>query len=262
MITRGDWTSNIRPSLKNKLVDLGQEVSFLIPWEGGPPIIGTGVIDSTIPYPPAYIGDRTRIVIEKYPLKLLSAIKEKKMLSKERRVDILNKQVKKDTVLSLRSMKFNKFPNRGQKYGFERTNPKHLFKSVLNLMKHLESIEDPVEEVFDDKQQDYFASAVFLDRQEQNNFQIIDIQVISSGKSGTLIVWVTAENNTLISKTLKRLDERITQLKHVLEQKVEIISAQCPECGGELPIKDIDIYGMVECSFCNKISKIPKVLRY
>ena len=37
---------------------------------------------------------------------------------------------------------------------------------------------------------------------------------------------------------------------------------QCPECGGALPIKEINVKGIVECVYCNRISKIPKALRY
>ena len=31
---------------------------------------------------------------------------------------------------------------------------------------------------------------------------------------------------------------------------------------GDLDIKNIDINGFIECIYCNKISKIPKALRY
>ena len=49
IITKGDWTPNVKPSLLNKLIDYGQEVAFLIPWEGGAPIVTTGIINSTLP---------------------------------------------------------------------------------------------------------------------------------------------------------------------------------------------------------------------
>ncbi|MFW9990149.1 MAG: hypothetical protein ACFFC3_16015, partial [Candidatus Odinarchaeota archaeon] len=55
---------------------------------------------------------------------------------------------------------------------------------------------------------------------------------------------------------------RISQLKKGVEQGAEVLSIQCPECGAQLPIKDIDVNGIVECNFCGRISKIPKILRY
>ena len=262
IITKGDWTSNIKPSLINKLIDYGQEVAFLIPWEGGAPIVATGIINSTLPNPPIYIGDRTKIFISKSSNVELSEIKREKLLIQEDRVDILQRQIKQKTIKLIRQIKQNNYPNKGQKYKFKATNPRQLFKSILNVFKGLDSIEDPIEESFDEKEQDYLASAVFLTKQESNSIQLIDIQIMASGHSGTLIIWVTGENESIISETLENYDSKISQLQQELEQKIEVLSAQCPECGGNLPIKNIDINGIVECVYCNRISKIPKTLRY
>lgn len=262
IITKGDWTSNIKPSLINKLIDYGQEVAFLIPWEGGAPIVTTGIINSTLPNPPVYIGDRTKIFIWKSSNEELSEVKKEKLLIQEDRVDILERQIKQKTIKLIREIKQNNYPNKGQKYKFKATNPRQLFKSILNVFKGLDSIEDPIEESFDEKEQDYLASAVFLTKQELNSIQLIDIQIMASGHSGTLIIWVTGENESIISETLEKYNSRISELQQGLEQKIEVLSAQCPECGGNLPIKNIEINGIVECLYCNRISKIPKVLRY
>lgn len=262
IITKGDWTFNIKPSLINKLIDYGQEVAFLIPWEGGAPIVATGIINSTLPNPPVYIGDKTKILIWKSSNEELSEIKKEKLLIQENRVDILKRQIKQKTIKLIRQIKQNNYPNKGQKYKFKATNPKQLFKSILNVFRGLDSIEDPIEESFDEREQNYLASAVFLTKQKSDSFQLIDIQIIASGNSGTLIIWVTGENELIISETLENYDSRIYQLQQGLEQKVEVLSAQCPECGGNLPIKNIDINGIVECLYCNRISKIPKALRY
>ena len=85
---------------------------------------------------------------------------------------------------------------------------------------------------------------------------------MASGHTGTLLIWVTGENESIISEILGKYDLMISQLKQGLEQKVEVLSAQCPACGANLPIKNIDVNGIVECIYCSRISKIPKVLRY
>ncbi len=262
IITKGDWTSNIKPSLINKLIDYGQEVPFLIPWEGGAPIVATGIINSTLPNPPVYIGERTKIFLGKSSNEELSRIKREKMLIQEDRVDILKRQIKQKTIKSIRQIKQNNYPNQGQKYKFKATNPKQLFKLILNVFRGLDPIEDPIEESFDEKEQDYLASAVFLIRQKSDSLQLIDIQIMASGYSGTLIIWVTGENESVISEILKNYDTKITELHQEIEQKIQILSAQCPECGGNLPINKVDINGVVECVYCNRISKIPKALRY
>jgi len=262
IITKGDWTSNIKPSLINKLIDYGQEAAFLIPWEGGAPIVVTGIINSTLPNPPVYIGDRTKIFLWKSSNEELSEIRREKLSIQEDRVDILERQIKQKTIKLIRQIKQNNYPNKGQKYKFKTTNPRQLFKSILIIFKGLDSIEDPIEESFDEKDQDYLASAVFITKQESNSIQLIDIQIMASGHSGTLIIWVTGEDESIISETLEKYDSRISELQQDLEQKIEVLSAQCPECGGNLPIKNIDINGIVECDYCSRISKIPKALRY
>jgi len=262
LLTKGDWTTNIKPSLLNKLLDLGQDVSFLIPWEGGNPIIGTGLISSTLPNPPVYIGIRTRILLDKHSNEELSALKRERIKIKEDRVEILEKQIAQNVIEFIKMIKHQNYPYRGQKYQFKATNPKQLFSSILNVFKGLETIEDPTEKHFDDKEQDYLASVVYLYKEGTNILQLIDVQIMSSETSGTMILWVTGENEELISETLKRYDSKISELQKGLEQRVEAISAQCPECGGNLDIKNVDINGTVECIYCNKISKIPKALRY
>ncbi|MHA1466592.1 MAG: hypothetical protein ACTSP6_00760, partial [Promethearchaeota archaeon] len=261
LLTKGDWTANIKPSLLGKLLDLGLEVSFLIPWEGNP-IIGTGLIRATLPNPPVYIGDRTKILLDKYSNEELSILKRERIKFKEDRVGILEKQIKLNVIEFIKTIKHQNFPYKGQKYEFKATNPKQLFSSVLNIFKGLETIEDPVEKQFDDKDQDYLASVVYLHKEVPNNLQLIDVQIMSSESSGTMIIWVTGENEEIISETLKRYDSKISELQQGLEQRVEAISAQCPECGGNLDIKNIDINGIIECIYCNKTSKIPKALRY
>ncbi len=262
IITKGEWTSNIKPSLLNKLIDYGQEVSFLIPWEGGAPIVGTGIINSTLPNPPVIIGDKTQIYLEKSSNEELSEIKREKMLTQEDRVDILEAQIKHKTLKLMREIKQKNYPNKGQKYIFKATNPKQLFKSILNVFKGFDSLEEPVEQTFDEREQDYLASAVFLISHATTAIQLIDIQIMASGQSGTLIIWVTGENELIISEILDKYDTIISQLKQGLEQKVEVVSAQCPECGANLPINNVDINGIVECIYCSRISKIPKALRY
>ncbi len=262
LLTKGDWTTNIKPSLLDKLLDLGQEVSFLIPWEGGNPIIGTGLINFTLPNPPVYIGDHTKILLDKHSNEELSALKRERIKFKEDRVEILEKQIKQNVIEYINTIKHQNFPHKGQKYEFKATNPKQLFSSVLNIFKGLEIIEDPIEKQFDDKDQDYLASVVYLHKEAPNNLQLIDVQIMSNESSGTMIIWVTGENEEIISETLKRYDSKISELQQGLEQRVEAISAQCPECGGNLDIKNIDINGTIECIYCNKTSKIPKALRY
>jgi len=262
LLSKGDWTTNIKPSLLDKLLDLGQEVSFLIPWEGGNPIIGTGLINFTLPNPPVYIGDRTKISLDKHSNEELSALKRERIKFKEDRVEILEKQIKQNVIEFIKTIKHQNFPYKGQKYEFKATNPKQLFSSVLNIFKGLETIEDPIEKQFDDKDQDYLASVVYLHKEAPNTLQLIDVQIMSSESSGTMIIWVTGENEEIISETLKRYDSKISELQQGLEQRVEAISAQCPECGGNLDIKNIDINGTIECIYCNKTSKIPKALRY
>jgi primosomal protein N' len=261
ILPKGDWTSNIKPSLVNRLIDLGQEVSFLIPWENNAPIIVSGYVNSTLPNPPVIIGERTQIFLEKYPPEQLNRIQQEKVRYKEARVDILEQQIQRNTIGLIKQIKHQKFPYKGQKYDFKATNPRKLFSSVLKVFEGLDFIEEQEEKVFDDKEQDYLATVVYALKKEKD-LQVIDVQISASGNSGCLLLWVTGRDEKRILETLKHYDVKLSQLKEGLEQKVEVLSAQCPECGGTLPMKDIDINGIVECVYCGKISKIPKALRY
>ncbi len=260
VLTKGEWTQNIKPSLMDKLIDFGQEITFMIPWEGGAPIIGVGIINTTLPNPPVYIGARTRIFIDKASRADILIVKNEKMEIQESRVDILERQKDQMIFQSVQKIRRENYPNQGQKYEFKNTKPKQLFKSVLNVFKGLDSIEEAVEEKLDDGEQDYFATAVFLVKGE--TLQLIDVQINATGNSGSLLIWVTGENDQIIAETLDNYDKRISQLKQGLEQKVEIDKIQCPDCGADLPRDKINVEGVVKCIYCRTTSKIPKVLRY
>jgi len=262
LISKGDWTYNVRPSLLNKLVDIGQELPFLINWEAGAPIVATGYVNSTLPNPPVYIGDRTRIYIDKNTDSELSTIKKENLIKQKERVDILEKQLEKNIIEFLKDLKRFNYPSKGQKYNFTVTNPKQLFQSILRLFHGLDFVEEPTEQIINDKEQDYLASAVILLKMEEEQHQLIDIQIIAFEFSGTLIVWVTGKDEKSIMKTLNNLDSRILKLKEGFSHKIEILNVQCPECGASLPIKNIDVNGIVECIYCNSTFKIPKSLRY
>ncbi len=262
LISRGEWTSIIKPSIENKIIDIGREISFLIPWNEGAPIIGSGIISYTIPNPPVFIGDRTRIIIEKNNEKTLLKIKKFALDHQRKRVEIINKQVEMNTIQLIKKIKQENYPSKGLKYQFKATNASHLFKSVVDIFKGLDIIEEPTEEFFNDHQEDYLGSIVFVFFSKSSLPYLIDLQVIASGASGTLLLWVSGENMNEINTILKKYDKRITALKQGIEQKVEVVNVQCPECGADLPIEKVEVNGIVKCKYCNKISKIPKIMRY
>ncbi|TFF97434.1 MAG: hypothetical protein EU547_04320 [Promethearchaeota archaeon] len=262
LISTGDWTSSIKPSLLNKLIDLGQEVSFVLEWEGGAPIIGSGVVFSSLPNPPVYIGNTTKLIIEKVSNDFLSENDYVTMKFKEARVSILEKQIKENKVQILREIKVKNYPNKGIKYSFKATNPKQLFHSIKTIFAGMQQIEKPKEIIYNKEEQDYFASVVYITKGNSQTYQLIDIQIISSGSRGTLIIWITSKKEDQILETINKYKIRIKELIKGVEQKAELLSTQCPECGGDLPIQDINIDGIIECPYCNKISRIPKILRY
>ncbi|MBD3338585.1 MAG: hypothetical protein GF353_05735 [Candidatus Lokiarchaeota archaeon] len=262
LISRGEWTEVVRPSIKEKLIDIGQEVSFLISWEGGAPIVASGFVNKTFPNPPVIVGSSTRIFIEKSSDQELLKLKQENLIRKELRVNILQNEIEHKTIELIKEIKQGSYPNQGQKYQFKATNPKVLFRTLSDLLKSFEVIEAPIEQILDDEEQDYLASAVFLKNPTLDSLQLIDIQILASGYTGTLLIWVTGKNSDIIKETLEDLDIKVNSIKEELEKKVQILNIQCPECGAPLPIKQIDIEGKVKCVHCGRVSKIPKALRY
>ncbi|MBD3214462.1 MAG: hypothetical protein GF311_17755 [Candidatus Lokiarchaeota archaeon] len=262
IISKGDWTANIKPSIKNKIVDIGQEISFLINWEGGVPIVASGIVDYTLPSPPVFIGDRTQIFLQKASHDDLVRTLDSTIIIKKRRVNILENQLKEKKFHIFRQMKESNYPYKGLRFKYKATNSHQLFNSIINIFKRLDIIEEPSEEIFDKSNQDYLGSAVYLLKKKDNSFLLIDLQIVASSNSGTILLWITGKNMNSISESLDIYSNRITELIKSVEQKAEVIGAKCPECGGDLPLNEMNVEGIVECQFCSKISKIPKALRY
>lgn len=262
LISRGDWTSNIKPSILNKIIDIGREINFIIPWNEDAPIVGNGIISFTLPNPPVFIGERTRIFIEKGDERTLTKIKSYALEHQKKRVEIIKKQIDRNILQLIKRIKQENYPSKGQKYNFKATNASLLFKSIIAVFKGLEAIEEPVEELQDSNQKNFLGSAVYFLEMESKSLFLIDVQLLAEDNTGTLMIWVTGENMTEINSILKKYDNRIIDLKKGIERNIEVLNIQCPECGADLPINKIDINGIVQCIYCNKISKVPKVLRY
>ncbi len=262
VITDGDWTESIKPSINAQLLDYGKELTFMVSWEGGAPIIGTGVVNKTMPTPPVLIGEKTKIFLKKTSIEELNTISVENLKLQEDRVEILENQIKENTINLLAEIKQGNYPNKGQKYQFSATNSKQLFSSVLTLFKGLSLIEKPIERSFGDNNEEYLGTAVYYIKHESGSFQFIDIQIPSSKESGMLVLWITGENESVISNLVEKYDEKISELTKDLKQKVEMVSNQCPGCSADLPMDKIDIDGSVQCKYCRKVSKIPKSLRY
>jgi len=122
----------------------------------------------------------------------------------EDRVNILEEEIQHKTIQLIRKIKHQNFPNKGQKYQFKATNPKQLFTSILTVFEGLEIIEEPIEQTFDDEGLEYLASAVYLNKDDSGNLQLIDVQITSSGNAGTLILWVTGKDYSIISSSLDK----------------------------------------------------------
>jgi len=262
IITKGEWTKVLKSPLRDKLLDYGKEITFMVPWEGGAPIVVSGIVNTTMPNPPVYVGDNTRIFVEKFSEENLSEIKKEAVAIQENRVEILEKEQEENILSDLRVMKHKNYPNIGQKYKFKATNPKKIFKTVMNIFKGLNTIEKPLEQAFDEEGQDYFASVVFLLNEGPEKTQLIDIQVLGYEKTGSLMLYVTGKTEEIIEQTLEKYDKLIKDIKEDIEPKIELLQTKCAGCGADLPLKEIDIEGYVKCKFCRNVSKIPKVLRY
>lgn len=262
LIAKGDWTSVIKPLLYEKTIDSGQEISFLIPWEEEAPIIGRGIINSTIPAPPTYIGEKTQVIITKASEEKLFQIKKKNYHVHKKRVEILKEQINKNFIEEIKKVKQNNYPTMGVRYNCKFVNVRKLFRSILHIFKGLTFLEEPEEHHFNGDSQDYLANTVLLKNSDINNIQIIDIQIIYSKTSGSLIIWYTGKNESELLKTSKKYDIKIRQIKEILEEKVEVVNLECPECGAILPIDDIELNGLVKCDYCEMVSIIPKILRY
>lgn len=263
----GDWTTIGRKSLENKVIDFGQEISFIIPWtdENGkqlPPIPVAGIINSTIPPPPVKIGRGTKIFLNKFPQNKLLLIQTECMSKKSSRVSILEKQLKDDTFNKIQMIKQNNYPTKPSKYKFKDANPKQVFAAAIEAFKGLKILEEPKERDFSSQNQDFLGTVVFYLQDSSDSIATFDIQVISNKEMGELIVTITAKDQVAIFELSNKYDKILCSITGALEQKVELLENKCPGCAGELPLNEAQADGTVECRYCRSICILPKSRRY
>ncbi len=254
----GDWTPNVRQPLEGKVIDYGNSVALLVPFESGPITI-TGKIATTIPKCPVCVGPQTKVWLKKYKPQELDAIVVGGQREKEQRARILFEELKAKSLEGVAALKSDVTAFVGDNYPFKETEPKAIFQSLLGIFTGYKPLEPPHES---DTRDSYVAYATFVCQDGITIKNVMEAHVIATGHSGNVQVGVYSRNPTDSRAMLDILYKKIEGLKFGLRQRAESAESKCPNCGADLPLEEADAEGMVKCSSCKKRAILPKRLRH
>ncbi len=257
-IFNGDWTANVRQPLEGKIIDYGNPITLVIPFESGPITI-TGKINSTLPKCPVCVGPQTKVFLQKYPPKELDDIVAKGQREKELRAHVLYEELKAKSLEGVAALKSDVTAFVGDNYPFKETEPKAIFQSLLGIFTGYKPLEPPHES---DTRESYVAYATFVHQDGLTIKNVMEAHVIATGHSGNVQVGVYSRNPSDSRAMLDILFRKIEGLKFGLKQRAESAESKCPNCGADLPLEEADAEGMVKCSSCKKRAILPKRLRH
>ncbi len=254
----GDWTPNVRQPLEGKVIDYGNTISVLVPFESGPITI-TGKIASTIPKCPVCVGPQTKVFLKKYPTKELDSIVAEGQKEKEQRARVLFEELKAKSLEGVAALKSDVTAFVGDNYPFKETEPKAVFQSLMGIFTGYKTLEPPHESLTNES---YVAFATFVHQDGLLIKNVMEAHVIASGHSGNVQVGVYSRDSSDSRAMLDILYKKITGLQFGLKQRAETMESKCPNCGANLPIDKADVEGFVKCDSCKERSVLPKRLRH
>ncbi len=254
----GDWTPNVRQPLEGKIIDYGNTVTLLIPFESGPVTI-TGKIATTIPKCPVCVGPQTKVFLKKYQPKELDALVVEGQREKEQRARILFEELKAKSLEGVAALKSDVTAYVGDNYPFKETEPKAVFHALVGIFTGYKALESPHES---ETPGSYVGYATFVYQDGLTIKNVMEAHVIASGHSGNVQVGVYSRDQRESRAMLDILYKKITGLQFGLKQRAETAEAKCPNCGANLPIDKADAEGFVKCDACKERSVLPKRLRH
>ncbi len=254
----GDWTPNVRQLLEGKVIDYGNTVTLLVPFESGPITI-TGKIATTIPKCPVCVGPQTKVFMKKYKPQELDALVVEGQREKEQRARILFEELKVKSLEVVAALKSDVTAFVGDNYPFKETEPKAVFHALVGIFTGYKPVQAPHE---NETSESYVAYATFVYQEGLTIKNVMEAHVVASGHSGNVQVGVYSRNPKDSRVMLDILHKKIEGLKFGLKQRAESAESKCPNCGADLPLDEADAEGMVKCAACKKRAILPKRLRH
>ena len=138
----GDWTPNVRGPLQDKVIDYGNPVPLILPFQTGPVSLA-GKIATSIPKCPVFVGSQTKIFLKKYAPQQWDLLAAGAHKEREQRATVLIEAQQLQSLEGIAALKSKVSAYAGGSYKFDDTEPGSLFLALQGLFLGFKALEPP-----------------------------------------------------------------------------------------------------------------------
>ncbi len=258
-LPQGDWTNIVKESNLGKIVDYGNNLSFVVPSEIREPYVVQSQILTSLPYPPVIIHEGTKFQILKKDQANLAVSLQKGYISRSKRAKDLEVRVAAGYHEQLLALKNGQLENLGRSLEFT-TKPKTAFEAIKTAFTTYYTIE---ENVTIDTETNFVGNIMFATSKDLQNIQLVEMIVSGKDNAGLLAIWIYGENRPVIEEKLqKEILPKIGIVIEGMKEGPELIQMYCAgNCGEMLKLEDMADNGIIQCPACDTPNMIPSRLR-
>ncbi len=247
---KGDWTSTLKEPLLGKTYDIGDKVKAAIDLRNRMMIMRGNLIDS-YPEAPVKVVNGTQILLEKMPAKHMDNLRRVNDKKKQNRVDELHSLIKEELKQKVANAKTN-LTMVSDEIEFEAADPRMIDHTVDQIFIGYEKINLDV--IFTEGK--YSASRSYAINLGDKIKQIIEYSITGFENHGKIVVRVYDQEEMKARKQARDLWSMISKFHEGLKEEAIGYDNECPNCGGELDLENIDEDGMARCKFCRQKSRV------
>ncbi|MHA2294709.1 MAG: hypothetical protein ACXAEU_25145 [Candidatus Hodarchaeales archaeon] len=253
----GDWSEVIRESVKEKLLDWGENLSFIVPSQLSAPYTVEGVINDTLPKSPVLVGKETKITISKHDEQTILQTHTTGQNKKQARAAVYLEQLKENTFDVLAKLKANLLDSYSKVYEFE-SNPRVVYNGIKQFFTGYRVISDELKET---DRAIYGSIVVAGNYVDEKPTVLIEVHVSGKELNGKIQLWVYTLTEGQASKIIiEDIGPKVRNLVEGVKEETEVVTLECDTCGYPLDWQIADDEGWIKCDACEFTSKLP--LRY
>jgi hypothetical protein len=254
-VTPGDWTATLKEPLMGNPYDLGDQVKAAVSsGSAGGVMIIRGKVLNTHPKAPVTVGSGTQIVLKKFSESKLIGRRNQMEQMKADRADELKDVIRADLIDIIAQTK-TELTMHSESFDFDSSDPMVLNQTITGMFAGYQMIDDTLVNNPDN----FSSSRSYVVRDQTGIKEIIEIQITAAKDHGTVLIRLYSESIARARDFAYDIKSNLRSLGKGLKEEATSVNTECPFCGGDLDVNQVDAEGNVWCMYCQNKSALKKV---
>ena len=258
-LPQGDWSKIVKEGNIGKIIDYGNNLSFVVPAKLREPFVVSTQIVTSLPYPPAKIHEGTKFQLIKRDQSEFTRILADALKARKNRAEELEKAVISGYYEKIIELKNDKLESLGRSIEFH-TEPRLAFDTLKSAFTSYFTFQENVSLESGDN---FIGNLMFVTSKTVEGTEIVEMIISGKERSGNIAIWIYGEDSeTIQNKMKKEILPKILQVIEGVKEGPELIPMYCAgNCGEMLDLELFDENGLSKCPACDTLNMLPSKLR-